>query len=157
MIKISSIVGVLAAVALAAQPCAAAPSPVGPTAPAASAFGGVRLRLPLGGAAARPQLRLQLAPAFAMRDPRTGAAETVRAEGLEIGVGRGGRPDLYLNGQAGRDLHAKLGVKGSTGTTLLIVGGVLVALVVVAAAAGGAGFGDTCPTVGGSRAHCTNP
>jgi len=155
MIRISSVAAVLAAAALVAQPCAATPAPVGP---AASAFAGVRLRLPIGGAAARPQVRLQLAPAYAVRDARTGAVETVRAEGLEIGLGRGGRPDLYLNGQRGGDLKAKMGVKGSTGTTLLIVGGVLVVLVVVAAAAGAAaGFGDTCPTVGGSRDHCTNP
>ena len=157
MIRISSVAGAVAAAALVAQACPAAPSPVGPGG-GTSAFAGVRLRMPLGGEAARPQVRLQLAPAYAVRDARTGTVESVRAEGLEIGLGRGGRPDLYLNGQASRDLKPKLSVKGSTGTTLLIVGGVLVALVVVAAAAGGAaGFGDTCPTVGGSRAHCTNP
>jgi hypothetical protein len=154
MIRISSVGAMIAAAALVAQPCGAAPLTEG----GVSAFAGVRLRLPLGGAPARPQMRLQLAPAYAVRDARTGAVETVRPDGLEIGLGRGGRPGLYLNGQRGGDLKAKLAVKGSTGTTLLIVAGVLVVLVVVAAAAGGAaGFGDTCPTVGGSRDHCTNP
>jgi hypothetical protein len=156
MLRNSFVAAMLAAAALAVQPCDAAPSPTGPGA-AVSAFGGVRLRVPLGGVAARPQLRLQLAPAYAMRDARTGAVETVRSDGVEIGLGRKGGPDLYLNGQRSGEVKAKLGVKGSTGTTLLIVGGVLVVLVVAAAAAGGAGFGDTCPTVGGSRAHCTNP
>ena len=156
MVRISSVAAMVAAAALAAQPCGAAPTPGGPGG-GASAFAGVRLRVPLGGAAVRPQVRLQLAPAYTMRDVRSGAVETVRSEGLEIGLGRGGAPDLYLNGQRSRDVKAKLGVKGSTGTTLLIVGGVLVVLVVVAAAVGGAGFGDTCPTVGGSRDHCTNP
>ena len=46
---------------------------------------------------------------------------------------------------------------GSGGQTALIVGGVLVAVVVLALAAGGAGLGDTCPTIEGSRDHCINP
>jgi len=46
----------------------------------------------------------------------------------------------------------------STGSTLLIVGGVVVAVVAIAlAAGGGAGFGDTCPVIDGSRDHCINP
>jgi hypothetical protein len=157
MVRVASAAAAMAAAALAAQACRAAPLQAGPFDRGPSAFAGIHLRVPLGVDEGRPQVRLQLASGFSMRDARTGATETFRSDGLEVGLGRSGKPALYLNGQSSRDLPVKLGVKGSTGTTLLIVGGVLVVLVLVAAAAGGAGFGDTCPTVGGSRAHCTNP
>jgi hypothetical protein len=88
--------------------------------------------------------------------PAPAVPEACVPTGLEIGVGRSRKPALYVNGQNSAELQDRLAVKGSTGKTVLIVGGVLLVLVVVVAA-GGDGFGDTCPTVGGSRDHCINP
>lgn len=74
--------------------------------------------------------------------------------GLELGASLAGKPTFYLNGQDAAEAPRKLGLGGSTGTTLLIVGGVLVALVLVGLASGGGGFPDTCGEVGGSDDHC---
>lgn len=157
MVRVKRAAAFAAAIVLAVQPCAAASFESGTSAGTPSAFAGVNVRLPLGQAKARPEARLQFTSAYTVRDVRTGAVESFKAKGLEIGAARNGKPTFFLNGQSGAAMQKRLGMNGSTGTTVLIVGGVLLALVVVAVAAGGAGMGDTCPTIGGSRDHCINP
>jgi hypothetical protein len=99
------------------------------------AFGGVQLRIPLGGAPRAERIRagLTLAPTLQSR-AQTGEVQTRIGEGLEFGY-RSGRPvSLSL---AGRDLRSRrLGAaqddrddrhRGlSTGEILLIAGGVIV-------------------------------
>jgi hypothetical protein len=121
---------------LAAQPCAAAQDlrDTGMRERHASAFGGLNLRVPFGGQqAGKPQARLQLAAASSVRDPRSGSTWTNRAQGLEIGAGKTGKPALFMGGQNTAEMKTKLGVGGST-TTIIVVGGVLVLLLVVLAA-----------------------
>jgi hypothetical protein len=143
---------------LLAQPCAAADDyrAAGTTDIRPAAFAGLHVRLPFG-TAAKPTARLQFATGYRISDASSSARRTFLGEGFEIGLGKKGAPAYFLAGQSGAQLRNGLALKGGTGTTLLIVGGVLVVAVVVAAAAGGAGFGDTCPTVGGDRSHCINP
>jgi hypothetical protein len=141
-----------AAAFLIAQPCAAADDfrATGATDVRMTAFAGMHVRLPLGGAV-RPTARLQFTTGYRISDTSSSASRTFLGEGFEIGLGKKGAPTYFA-----AELHRWLGMSG-TGKTLLIVGGVLVVAVVVGVAAGGAGFGDTCPTVGGDRSHCTNP
>ena len=74
------------------------------------------------------------------------------------GLSSDGSPQVFMQGRrTASPVQTRLGLGGSGGQTVLIVGGVLVALIVVALAAGGAGPGDTCPTINGSRDHCINP
>jgi hypothetical protein len=149
----------IAAAMLIGQPCAAATDfrAAEATDVRMAAFAGLHVRLPLV-AAAKPIARLQLTTGYTFGDASSGARRTMLGQGFEIGVGQKGVPTYFLAGQSAAELHRKLGIHGGTGTTLLIVGGVLVAAVVVAlAAGGGAGFGDTCPTVGGDRSHCIHP
>jgi hypothetical protein len=95
----------------------------------------MNVRLPLDRSTpAKPSARLQLTSAYSSMDVRTGAVQTLKAQGLEIGAGLKGKPTLFLNGQNTAEMKQKLEVKGSTGTTLLIVGGILLVLLVVAAA-----------------------
>jgi hypothetical protein len=145
---------IIAAGFIAAQPCAAAS---GYSERSSSAFAGLNIRMPLGEARARPVARLQFTAGYNLRDVRSGSTETFRAKGLEIGAARNGKPNFYLNGHSTADMQRRFGANGSTGSTLLIVGGVLLAVVVIAVAAGGAGMGDTCPVIDGSRDHCINP
>lgn len=145
----------VAAGMLAAQPCAAS---LAQGQQNGSAFAGLNLRMPLGTAkAAKPSARLQFTTAYSFQDGRTGATETFKAPGLEFGTGKSGKPVLFLNGQDTAEMRERMQANGSTGSTLLIVGGVLLVLAVVAVAAGGAGMGDTCPEIDGSRDHCINP
>lgn len=99
----------------------------------AGAFGGVRLRIPFGGAQREP-VRAGLAFAPTSRtDFQDGRVRTRIGEGLEFGY-RTGRPASFS--LAGRDLSSfrlnaaqgqeEGGRRGSTGRTLLIVGGVIV-------------------------------
>jgi hypothetical protein len=150
---------VFAAAIFAAQPCAAADDirDSGAGDRSVAAFAGMSLRLPVGEARrARPTARLQFTTSYAVRDARTGSTATFRAPGLEIGAGKAGKAAFFLNGEKAADVQGRMGL-GGTGTTLLVVGGVLLGVVVVALAAGGAGIGDTCPIINGSRDHCINP
>jgi hypothetical protein len=148
----------VAAAMLVAQPCAAAHDyrETGAADRRMTAFAGVGVRLPLG-TAAKASARLRFTTGYRLRDTSSGAERTSLGEGFEIGFGRKGKPIYFVGGQDAAGLQTKLGMKGGPGTTLLVVGGVLVAVVIVGLAAGGAGFGDTCPTVGGDRSHCINP
>ena len=149
-------VSILATGILAAQPCIAASDSIEQR---PAAFAGLNFKAPMGNAkATRPTARLQFTTSRDFRDSRTGAAESVRAPGLEFGTGKRGKPALFLNGQDSAQVRQKMNAGGST-TTWVIVGGVAVlALVVLAAAAASTGdlLGD-CPTVGGSRDHCIDP
>jgi len=118
-----------------------------------SAFAGLNVRLPLGQAqTAKPTARLQLAASHTFRDERTGATQTFRSQGLEIGGTKSGRPTLYLNGQSTADVEKKLGI-GGTGTTLLVVGGIVLAIVVVVALSDFSIFPE-CEAYEGNDDHC---
>lgn len=127
-----------AAALLAAQPCAAADdfrerrmTDVRP-----GAFAGVTLRMPIGeGAPRRPRASLRFTSVASIRDA-AGASTTRYAEGVEIGAGPNGRVSLSIGGQGTAQLKDRLGVGGSTGTTLLIVGGVVLVVFVLASVAG---------------------
>jgi hypothetical protein len=144
----------LAAGMLIAQPCAASDARGSqPTQRQSSAFAGLNVRLPLGQARkAKPTARLQLTTSHMFRDERTGATHTLRAQGLEIGGTKGGKPTLYLNGQSTADIQKKHNI-GGTGSTLLVVGAVVMVLVVVAVAASSDIFPE-CEPVGGNDDHC---
>ncbi len=120
-----------------------------------AAFGGVTVRLPLGRQAApKPEARLQLTT-YRADTTQPWRVRTLDPSGLQLGVSKAGKPLVFAGGQKTAEIKQKMEL--NTGTTLLIVGGILAAIVVVALAAGGAGMGDTCPEVGGSRDHCINP
>lgn len=154
-------IGALIAIGvLTAQPCVAATDRhFSEATPArSSAFAGLSVRLPLGQAKpAKPVARLQLTTAFSVRDARTGLVRSSKANGLELGALRSGKPALYLNGRSAAEYKTKLGVSGTTKTVLIVGGLLLVGVVVLAAAAGGSGLGDTCPEFEGSRDHCIDP
>jgi hypothetical protein len=119
-----------------------------------SAFAGLNLRLPLGQSGkAKPTARLQFTTAHSFREGRTGATQTWKAQGLEIGGAGPGKPVFYLNGQSTADLQKRLNANG-TGKTLLIVGGVVLVAVVVAAAMAASVAGGSCPAYEGNKDHC---
>lgn len=153
MLKIGTAAVVLAAGLLAAQPCAAQGVNATQFERPVSAFAGISLRWTFDSAAEpKPSVRLQFSA-----DPGSSAGTDFRPRGLEIGLRDTGKPALFVNGRSAAVAQSELGLGGSGGQTALIVGGVLIAVVLIALAAGGAGPGDTCPTIGGSRDHCVNP
>jgi hypothetical protein len=121
---------IAAAGLLAAQPCAAADDPAGWSERRIGAFAGVGVRMPLGTASrARPSARLQLSTSYNVRNLRTGALDSFKAQGLEIGAARGGGPTLHLNGRSLARSDRELALTGSTSNTVLIVLGVTLAAV----------------------------
>ena len=136
MARIKWTAAAMAAGMLAVQPCAAAEDyrDAGTRERHASAFGGVSMRVPLGGGRAeKPSARLQLTAASTIRDVRSGATSTTRAHGLEIGAGGAGKPALYMGGRNTAEMKEKLGIGGKT-TTIVVVAGVVVLLLVILAA-----------------------
>lgn len=129
----------LAALLLAAQPCAAADDfrDSSATPRRTAAFAGAGLTIPLGASGkARPEARLQLSPA---RLAGSGYGQSRGARGLELGLGPAGKPALYLGGRPTAEIGRRLQLGGGKGTTtLLIVGAVVVGVVLVAAAVAGA-------------------
>ena len=126
----------VAAAMLIAQPCAAAEDFRGTSGleRRASAFAGMNVRLPLGAAErSKPTARLQLTTAVTSRDSRTGGMETLRAQGLEIGAGKAGKPALFVGGQEASELKQKHGLKSTTGTILLVGAAVVVGIYLLAA------------------------
>lgn len=154
MRKVAHVSAWLAAGVLVTQPCAARDFREHQAMHRQStAFGGLNLRLPLGpGRKTKPTARLQLTASHTFPDDRTGGTQTFRAQGLEIGGTKSGKPTLYLNGQSTAEMQKKLNV-GGTGTTLLIVGGVVLVLAVAAVAAAGPGFPE-CEPYEGNDDHC---
>ena len=150
MKPIVSATAALAAAMLIAQPCMAAeeirdlfrlqsrPAP----------YAGATFRLNFGGARkATPSLRLHAGMVRSQEDRGTmSSTNSLQVSALEVGVSREGLPIFYVAGQDARNLEQRLGIKGSTGKTLLIVGGVLVLVVVVG-----------LMTSGGSLGPCTTP
>jgi hypothetical protein len=135
MASIKHAAALMAAGIIALQPCAAAEDfrAFSATHRQTSAFAGVNVRLPLdSGARVKPSARLQLTSAYYAMDARTGAVQTLKSPGLELGTGAKGRPTFYLNGQNTAEMKQKLELGGSTGTILLVAGAALVVLVVVA-------------------------
>jgi hypothetical protein len=93
----------------------------------------MNVRLPLDSSTrAKPSARLQLTAAYSAIDARTGAIQTLKGQGLELGAGAKGKPAFYLNGRNTAEMKQKLELGGSTGTILLVAGAALVVLVVVA-------------------------
>ncbi|HEX8192161.1 MAG TPA: hypothetical protein VF552_04610 [Allosphingosinicella sp.] len=129
--------GIAAAAMLFAQPCAAADDWRERRAPEtrSGGFAGISLRMPLDeGRARRPTARLQLTTMTSTREAG-GAVATRFAPGVELGADRRGRAALSIGGQDVRQAEERLGVGGSTGTTLLIVGGVVLVVFVLASVA----------------------
>jgi hypothetical protein len=92
----------------------------------------LKVSLPLGThQPAKPTARLQLTYNQQLRDSRTGDVRTFSPPGLEFGASAKGKPMLFVGGQNAAEVERKLGVRGSTGKTILIVGGVLIVLVIV--------------------------
>ncbi len=154
MTRATQFAAMLAVGMFVAQPCAASNLRDGQVMlRQSSAFAGLNVRMELGQARkAKPTARLQFTTSHTFRDERSGATQTFRAQGLEIGSTKGGKPTFYLNGQSTADMQKKHNI-GGTGTTLLIVGGVLLVLVVAAVAASGPGPGE-CPIIDGNDDHC---
>lgn len=137
MQKAARIGTILAAGMLVAQPCAASGfQEAQETSRQSSAFVGLNLRLPLGQVrTAKPTLRLQFTTSQTVRDQRTGATETFKADGLEIGGMKGGKLTFYLNGESATEMQNRLNVGGANGTLIIVGGVVLVAVLVLAASA----------------------
>ena len=126
----------LAAGMLVAQPCAAADDFRGTSGleRRTSAFAGMSVRLPLGASErSKPTARLQFTTAASTRDARTGSMETLRAQGVEIGAGKAGKPALFLGGRSAAELKQQHGLKSTTGTILLVGAVVVVGVVLLAA------------------------
>jgi LPXTG-motif cell wall-anchored protein len=72
---------------------------------------------------------LKLSTSYNVRNLRTGALDSFKAQGLEIGAARGGGPTLHLNGRSLARSDRELALTGSTSNTVLIVLGVTLAAV----------------------------
>ena len=133
MAKWTGAVAMAAATMLVAQPVAAADLGSVPSDQRrAAAFGGLKVSLPLGNRGpAKATARLQLAYGGQLRDSRTGSVRAFSPPGLELGASGKGKPMLFVGGQNAAEVERRLGVRGSTGKTILIVGGVLIVLVIV--------------------------
>ena len=123
---------ILAAASLAvlgAQPALAA-EPAGSGATRTSAFAGVQLRLGLGETKrVAPTARLRLGLTHNSADYRSGAWAR-DGGGLELGLTKLGRPDLYVGGQSVRGLRQRLGLAPAA-TALIVVGGAAVGALAV--------------------------
>jgi hypothetical protein len=137
--RVKSCAAGLAAAMLIAQPCLAAEDfrDRGPTQARTGAFAGISFRVPLDrnvDASRRPTARLQFTSIREVRDAN-GATRTWRAEGVQIGAGRDGRPALTIAGRNPLDARERLGVGGSTTTALIVVGGLVLVVFVLASVA----------------------
>jgi hypothetical protein len=133
-----------AAAMLLAQPALAADDMrfVEAGTPRSSAFAGLSVSLPLDARTARgPTARLQLTASHAAYDARGATLRSNRGQGLELGLDRLGRPELFAGGVNLAQEQKRLGASGST--KWIIIGGVVVAVVVLAAA-----FASAQPTAG---------
>jgi len=123
---------------LVAQPCLAAEdfrdSRAGQV--RTGAFAGVTLSVPMDRSATsrRPTARLQLTSIREVREAN-GATRSYRAEGVQLGADRRGRPALTIAGRNPLAERERLGIGGSTGTTVLVIGGIVLVVVVLASIA----------------------
>jgi hypothetical protein len=105
------------AVALAPIPCRAAEDIRTTAAPARqpAAFAGASIRLPLGQKdRARPVARL-----------RAGIVDPGSRAGLELGLTRRGKPEMFVAGHSASAVRERMKLNGSTGSTTWIVFGVV--------------------------------
>jgi hypothetical protein len=140
MLRISHLAAAATATLVALQPCAAADDLRGAAAaPQArpAAFAGVGIRLPLGRAGTgKPTARLQLAPAYRAASAGTGQRGPA---GLELGLGRAGKPAFYIGGRpAAVPAGQRQSLGGSKTTTFVVIGGVVLLVLVLAAVASAA-------------------
>jgi hypothetical protein len=126
----------------AAQPCLAAEDlrMGGETRGRASGFVGLSAQLSFGQRARQaPTARFVAGLATSRIDAQSGRSLGFQApRGLELGLDRRGRLQPFVGGLSTADVENRLGVRGSTGKTLLIVGGIA-----AAAVAGFLIFGDS--------------
>ena len=126
---------IASAAMLVAQPCIAAPDFGDPRYAdrQIGAFAGAQLKLALGGKErAVPTARLQLGMTQRYQGPgATAPSRSFDVSALELGLATTGKPMLLVGGQDTSALKRRLGVNGSTNTTLLIAGGVALAVVAV--------------------------
>ena len=92
-------------------------------------FAGATLRLALDGRqSVKPIARLKLSPTSSAST--SSGAITLRAgSGIEFGVSRAGKPDLFFGGQSLANLKRQLNVRGDA--TPLIIGGIALAALAV--------------------------
>ncbi|HEY0116616.1 MAG TPA: hypothetical protein VGB54_12940 [Allosphingosinicella sp.] len=159
---LSRIVMIVAAMAVAMAPGAAAAMPQfdDPGAAQRGALVGAYLRLPFsptGQRGSRPQIGLRIAIVQSPADHRAATAALRQTDALDLRLSGGPRPTLLIAGRPVlREHNQRMNALGTAGTVGLVAGGVVL-LLVVAVAAGGGGLGDTCPTIEGRRDHCINP
>jgi len=137
--------GSAAAAMLCAQPCLAAEDfrDTRTSQVRTGAFAGLSVRVPLdrNAGSRRATARLQLTSIREVSEAN-GAMRTIRADGVQIGTDRSGRPALTIAGQNPFEARERLGVGGSTTTALVIVGGLVLVVFVLASVA------DAMPTAG---------
>ncbi len=96
-------------------------------------FAGANVRLEFGASRrVRPVARLQAGVTHQFRG--TGPAPSARANtyrGLELGLGRAGRPEFYVGGQNSRQIGERLNLTGSSPNALWIVFGVALVAVTI--------------------------
>jgi hypothetical protein len=138
MMSLSKAGAAAAALILMVQPslAAASTSNFGTGETRTAAFAGVQVRMPLGQKErAKPVARLQLSSAYYTRQRSGAFVQTHRTTGLELGIGNGSKPAVYIQGRDAAEVKQQLNLSGTT-TTLLIVGGVVLVVVILAAVAG---------------------
>jgi len=155
---LSRIAAALAALVMAAGPCAAQMQDAGETgAFRGGASVGAYFRLPLtsqAGQPARAQIGLLVSAVRDHRDYRSPAAPVHQIDALDLRLTGGtSRPTLLIAGRPAADLGQQR-LNLSTGATVAVVAGGAVLLLLLAAVAAGPGFPD-CPTIDGRRDHCT--
>ena len=92
-------------------------------------FAGATLRLALnGGQSAKPIARLKLSPTSSA-STNSGAITPPAGSGIEFGVSRAGKPDLFFAGQSIANLKRQLNVRGDA--TPLVIGGIALAALAV--------------------------
>lgn len=130
MTGFGKLAALLCATALTAQPCWGAGS--FRDAPSlelhAGAYAGASVRIGLGAGDTRmPIARLKLGMTGHAIDSRSGArTQTFDGSALELGLGGGGRPLLWVGGRSTAEVRERMGLDG-TQTTLLVVGGLALA------------------------------
>lgn len=91
-----------------------------------SAFAGAAIRLNLGkGSNLKPSARLQLGAVHELRG--SGSLTPVgrrQHAGLELGLGKGARPEIFLGGRSMARVQERLSLDGRSGSTVAIVFGV---------------------------------
>lgn len=130
MTRFRDLAALLSATALAAQPCFGADlfQDGHSLERRMGAYAGASVRIGLGaGEREAPSARLKLGMTGHETDRRSGArTQAFDASAVELGLGGGGRPLLWVGGRSTEELERRMGLDG-TQTTLLVIGGLALA------------------------------